>query len=99
SLAGCGFSFGILLRGGYRAERFESLDLEDALLGTAKGLAGPPLLAAASIPAGFDSCLPTADVGLSELGLIAGTGRIVAFATTVTLLPALLAVLRPPGEP
>jgi hopanoid biosynthesis associated RND transporter like protein HpnN len=42
--------------------------------------------------------LPTAYVGLSELGLIAGTGMIVAFATTVTLLPALLAVLKPAGE-
>src|SRR5262249_17788118 len=41
----------------------------------------------------------TAYVGLSELGLIAGTGIIIALATTVTLLPALLAVLRPPGEP
>jgi hypothetical protein len=62
-------------------------------------LAGPLLLAAASIAAGFYSFLPTAYVGLSELGLIAGTGMIVAFGTTVTLLPALLAVLKPPGEP
>src|SRR4029077_18700207 len=30
--------------------------------------------------------------------LIAGTGIIIAFATTVTLLPALLTVLRPSGE-
>ncbi|MGH6798778.1 MAG: MMPL family transporter, partial [Roseiarcus sp.] len=47
----------------------------------------------------FYSFLPTAYVGLSELGLIAGTGMIVAFLTTVTLLPALLAVLKPSGEP
>jgi uncharacterized protein len=57
------------------------------------------LLAAASIAAAFYSFLPTAYVGLSELGLIAGTGMIVAFATTVTLLPALLSVLKPTGEP
>ena len=55
-------------------------------------------LPAASIAAAFYSFLPTAYVGLSELGLIAGTGMIVAFLTTVTLLPALLAVLRPAGE-
>ena len=61
-------------------------------------MAGPLLLAAASIAAAFYSFLPTAYVGLSELGLIAGTGMIVAFLTTVTLLPALLAVLRPAGE-
>jgi hopanoid biosynthesis associated RND transporter like protein HpnN len=96
---GLGVDFGIQFSVRYRAERFESHNLEDALLGTAKGLAGPLLLAAASIAAGFYSFLPTAYVGLSELGLIAGTGMIVAFGTTITLLPALLAVLRPPGEP
>jgi len=96
---GLGVDFGIQFSVRYRAERFESHDLEGALLGTAKGLAGPLLLAAASIAAGFYSFLPTAYTGLSELGLIAGTGMIVAFATTVTLLPALLAVLKPPGEP
>jgi uncharacterized protein len=96
---GLGVDFGIQFSVRYRAERFESHDLEEALLGTAKGLAGPLLLAAASIAAGFYSFLPTAYVGLSELGLIAGTGMIIAFATTVTLLPALLAMLKPPGEP
>ena len=96
---GLGVDFGIQFSVRYRAERFESRELESALLGTAKGLASPLLLAAASIAAGFYSFLPTAYVGLSELGLIAGTGMIIAFATTVTLLPALLAVLKPPGEP
>src|SRR5215467_13626422 len=96
---GLGVDFGIQFSVRYRAERFESHDLESALLETAKGLASPLILAAASIAAGFYSFLPTAYVGLSELGLIAGTGMIVAFATTVTLLPALLAVFKPPGEP
>jgi hopanoid biosynthesis associated RND transporter like protein HpnN len=96
---GLGVDFGIQFSVRYRAERFTAKDLEDALLGTARGLAGPLLLAAASIAAGFYSFLPTAYVGLSELGLIAGTGMVIAFATTVTLLPALLAVLKPAGEP
>ena len=95
---GLGVDFGIQFSVRYRADRFESDELESALLGTAKGLARPLMLAAASIAAGFYSFLPTAYVGLSELGLIAGTGMIVAFATTVTLLPALLAVFKPPGE-
>ena len=99
AFVGLGVDFGIQFSVRYRAERFESHDLEGALLGTAKGLAGPLLLAAVSIAAGFYSFLPTAYVGLSELGLIAGTGMIIAFTTTVTLLPALLAVLKPPGEP
>ena len=33
------------------------------------------------------------------LGLIAGIGMLIAFATSVTLLPALLSVLKPPSEP
>ena len=66
---------------------------------TARGVAAPLRLAACSIAAAFYSFLPTAYVGLSELGLIAGTGMIVAFLTTVTLLPALLSVHKPAGEP
>jgi hypothetical protein len=95
---GLGVDFGIQFSVRYRAERVLDQDLDAAIETTAHGLAGPLLLAAASIAAAFYSFLPTAYVGLSELGLIAGTGMIIAFATTVTLLPALLAILRPPDE-
>ena len=96
---GLGVDFGIQFSVRYRAERYANRDLLGALQGTARGVAAPLLLAAASIAAAFYSFLPTAYVGLSELGLIAGTGMIVAFLTTITLLPALLSVLRPAGEP
>jgi hopanoid biosynthesis associated RND transporter like protein HpnN len=95
---GLGVDFGIQFSVRYRAERFSDRDLRDALEATGRGVAGPLLLAAASIAAAFYSFLPTAYVGLSELGLIAGTGMIIAFLTTVTLLPALLSVLKPAGE-
>ena len=95
---GLGVDFGIQFSVRYRAERLVDPDLGAAIETTAHGLAGPLLLAAASIAAAFYSFLPTAYVGLSELGLIAGTGMIIAFATTVTLLPALLAILQPAGE-
>ena len=36
---------------------------------------------------------------MSELGQIAGCGMLIAFATTITLLPALIVLLNPPGEP
>src|SRR5262249_1146972 len=58
----------------------------------------PPPPPTASIAAAFYSFLPTAYPGLSELGLIAGVGIIIALATTLTLLPALLTVLKPPPE-
>jgi hopanoid biosynthesis associated RND transporter like protein HpnN len=95
---GLGVDFGIQFSVRYRAERFADRDLLEALETTGLGVARPLLLAAASIAAAFYSFLPTAYVGLSELGLIAGTGMMIAFLTTVTLLPALLALLKPGGE-
>ena len=47
----------------------------------------------------FFSFLPTDYRGLSELGLIAGCGMLIAFFCSLTLVPAMLAVLDPPGEP
>src|SRR5262249_45133512 len=37
--------------------------------------------------------------GVSELGFIAGIGMLIAFALTITLLPALLSLANPPAEP
>ena len=95
---GLGVDFGIQFSVRFRAERYADSDLFAALQATARGVGGPLLLAAASIAAAFYSFLPTAYVGLSELGLIAGTGMIIALVTTVTLLPALIAALKPAGE-
>ncbi len=62
--------------------------------------AGDPLsLAAAATAVGFFAFLPTSYRGLSELGLIAGCGMLIAFACSITLVPAMLALLKPPGEP
>jgi hypothetical protein len=44
------------------------------------------------------SFLPTDYLGLSELGQIAGVGMLVAFFTSITVLPALLDLINPPGE-
>jgi uncharacterized protein len=95
---GLGVDFGIQFCVRYRSERHASGDHDRALLATARGIGGPLLLAAASIATGFFSFLPTAYRGLSDLGLIAGIGIIIALATTFTLLPALLTVLKPPPE-
>src|SRR3984893_18850284 len=63
-----------------------------------RGMAAPLVLAAAAITTAFYAFMPTAYLGLSELGLIAGTGIIIALATTLTLLPALLAMLKAPPD-
>jgi len=46
----------------------------------------------------FLSFLPTDYKGVSELGEIAGAGMLIAFLSSITVLPALLSLLNPPGE-
>jgi hopanoid biosynthesis associated RND transporter like protein HpnN len=94
---GIGVDFGIQFSVRYRAERYENDDLAAALINTARHVGVPLTLAAATTAAGFFSFLPTAYRGFSELGEIAGVGMIVAYLTSITLLPALLKVLNPPG--
>src|SRR5262249_53215808 len=60
---------------------------------------GAPLaLAAAATATAFFSFVPTSYTGISELGKIAGIGMLVAFLCSITLVPAMLALLRPPKE-
>src|SRR5579863_186409 len=47
---------------------------------------------------GFFAFLPTPYLGASELGLISGVGMVIAFLLSVTVLPALLELLRPRPE-
>ena len=96
---GLGVDFGIQFSVRYRAERHDVPDLNEALGRTAKKIGVPLTLAAAAVAAGFLSFLPTDYRGVSELGQIAGAGMFVAYLTSITLLPALLAVMNPPGEP
>jgi hopanoid biosynthesis associated RND transporter like protein HpnN len=96
---GLGVDFAIQFSVRYRAERHEQPDLRTALQSAAIKAGGPLALAAVAIAIGFASFMPTDYLGLSELGEIAGIGMIVAFVTSVTLLPALLTLLNPPGEP
>ena len=96
---GLGVDFGIQFSVRYRTERYEHHDLYEALRSAARKAGNPLSLAAAATAVGFFAFLPTSYRGLSELGLIAGCGMLVAFACSITLLPASLALLKPPGEP
>jgi hopanoid biosynthesis associated RND transporter like protein HpnN len=96
---GLGVDFGIQYSVRYRAERFEVDDLDRSLAEAARHFGVPLTLAAAAVAAGFLSFLPTHYRGVSELGQIAGMGMLVAYFTSITLLPALLKVINPPGEP
>ena len=86
---GLGVDFGIQFSVRYRAERHEVDGLHEALVHAGRRAGAPLTLAALATAAGFLSFLPTAYKGLSELGLIAGFGMLIAFLTSITLLPAL----------
>lgn len=95
---GIGVDFGIQYCVRYREERFLHDNLARAVLGAGGKASMPLALAAAATAAGFYSFIPTDYRGVSELGLIAGTGMIIAFLTSITALPALIAILGAPRE-
>jgi hypothetical protein len=95
---GIGVDFGLQFTVRYRSERHEIDDLRMALNSAAEKSGVPLALAAAATAAAFFSFLPTDFRGLAELGLIAGCGMIIAFITTITVVPAALMLLKPPPE-
>jgi len=82
----------------YRSERHDREDIFAALKSAAEKSGSPLALAAACDRDRVLPLPPDRLSGLSELGQIAGCGMLIAFAMSITLLPALLWVLHPPGE-
>src|SRR5262249_23957430 len=95
---GLGVDFGLQFSVRYRAERHNIEYLRKSLVSAGAKSGAPLPLAAAAVPAGFLSFLPPPSRGVPDLGQIAGAGMIIAFITSVTMLPALLAIFKPPGE-
>jgi hopanoid biosynthesis associated RND transporter like protein HpnN len=95
---GLGVDFGIQYSVRYRSERYKVDDLRKALVLAARRSAVPLSLAAMATAAGFLCFIPTDYKGIAELGQIAGVGMLVAFVSSITVLPALLKLLNPPGE-
>ena len=96
---GIGVDFAIQFSVRYRDERHRLGDLQTAIRSAGSRVAMPLALASLATAAGFFSFLPTDYKGVSELGQIAGVGMLVAFVTSMTLLPALIRLANPPGEP
>ncbi|KPF75270.1 hopanoid biosynthesis-associated RND transporter HpnN [alpha proteobacterium AAP81b] len=92
---GLGVDFGIQIGVRFQAERRAGAALRAALIAAAAGLGPSLLLAAAAVALGFLAFLPTDYVGIAELGIISGIGMVVALAFSVSVLPALLVMLRP----
>jgi len=92
---GLGVDFGIQITVRFRAERLIRPDVAEALAAAGEGIGGALALAASAITLGFFTFLPTKYIGVSELGVIAGLGMVIALALALTVLPAALVLLRP----
>jgi hopanoid biosynthesis associated RND transporter like protein HpnN len=90
---GLGIDYGIQFCLRYREEMVSGLGHDEAIVRTAKGLGVSLRLCSVAAAIGFYSFLPTAYTGVSELGLIAGTGMLINLFATLTVLPALLTLM------
>jgi hopanoid biosynthesis associated RND transporter like protein HpnN len=96
---GLGVDFGIQLGVRFQAERQREGEVAAAMRKAAVALGPSLLLAAGAVCLGFLAFLPTAYVGIAELGIISGLGMIIALVASATMLPALLVVLTPGPPP
>ena len=92
---GLGVDFGIQLGVRIQAERHAGYDRADAMCVAASRLGPSLLLAACAVCFGFLAFIPTAYIGITELGMIAAIGMAIALLASLTLLPALLMLFRP----
>jgi len=94
---GLGVDFGIQYAVSYRAHAHAEPGPVAALRRASFEVGSSLALAAVAIAAGFFAFEPTDYRGVSELGVIAGIGMVIAFFASITLLPALLKLMRVGG--
>ncbi|MGI9434566.1 MAG: MMPL family transporter [Geminicoccaceae bacterium] len=87
---GLGVDFGIHLVLRYKEAIDRRSMHNDAMRQALMGVGGPLTLSAVCAGLGFIAFMPTDYRGLAELGLISATGMVVAWASSLTILPALL---------
>ena len=90
---GLGIDYSIQYCIRYRELMVSGLGHHEAIVGTAKGLGVSMLVCTVAATIGFYSFLPTPYTGVSELGLIAGSGMLINLFANLTVLPALLTLL------
>lgn len=95
---GIAVDFAIQFSVRYREYRYATGDAALALIETARRAGVQILIAALATAAGFLAFVPTAFSGVAELGMIAGVGMLIAFACTVSFLPAAITLFQPRGE-
>ncbi|MCK5427126.1 MAG: MMPL family transporter, partial [Thermodesulfovibrionia bacterium] len=90
---GLGIDYSIQLCLRYKELIESGLSCGDAIAGSARGVGKSLLLCSITTSIGFFAFIPTAYAGVSELGLISGTGMFINLFVNLTILPALLSVI------
>jgi len=90
---GIDYSIQICLR--YKELRSSGLTNPEAILDGVRSISNALILCSISTAIGFYAFVPTAYVGVSELGLIAGTGMFLNLLANITVLPALMNLMPP----
>jgi hopanoid biosynthesis associated RND transporter like protein HpnN len=94
---GLGVDFGIHFCVRYRELRIDGHDHPEALRTTARDVGSSLVLCALTTSIGFLAFVPTSFIGVAELGIISSGGMLIGLFCTLTLLPALLSLPRPPS--
>ncbi len=92
---GIAVDFAIQFTVRFRELSIGARNIREALDRTARRVGVQILIASVATASGFLAFTPTAFVGVASLGLIAGFGMLIAFACTITFLPAALVLCRP----
>ena len=92
---GLGVDYGIHLCLRYREVSNRTDSKREIISGTLRHMAPSLGLCTVSTAIGFYAFVPTAYAGVSELGLISGTGMFISLFISLTILPALVHVLSP----
>ncbi len=95
---GIAVDFAIQFSVRFREAVHDTSDAVEALRLTARRAGAAILVAALATAAGFLAFVPTAFSGVAELGMIAGTGMLIAFFCTMTFLPAAITICRARDE-
>lgn len=95
---GLGADFAIHFALRYRTELRKCGNCHDAITRTERRTCGTLALCAVTTAMGFLAFVPTAYLGVSELGIIAGGGMLISLAVTMTLIPAVLTLMPKPKE-
>jgi hopanoid biosynthesis associated RND transporter like protein HpnN len=90
---GIAVDFGIHFALRYKEQLLNGMPHRAALANATAGVGPSLLLAGLAAMLAFFSFLPTSYRGVAELGLISGVGMLIAAATSLTVLPAMLTVL------